>query len=293
VDEKTNAREQGATEAPAHQEHFIQGIQDMIFNLIKKEIDKMQNSEMDKQLGSVTPSNPGDGGPGPSAAPMNLVEIKKVVSTVQRFLDNTNMIIEHLEDGSTDRNHDEDEFLDDYMTTADNILEMAAFSTKDNLTGLSNRHGFSSRLILEWNRAAREQSPLSLLIFSVDGLGQGAKGLQKSKTVLQAISKTLEQSIKRATDTIARWSDNEFAALLPVTDTDGATIVAERIRMEIENLSAPGAGESDGGITSSIGVSVQLPGQNERPADLINKAQSALKKAREAGQNKIVFDPDG
>ena len=290
MNEKTNAMEQGVVESSAPQDNFMQGIQDMITGLLKNEIDKMQKTEMDKQFGKVEQDTPGDGGDPSSPPAMDITDIKKIVGSVQKFLDNINMMISQLEGGNTAYTSDEDKFLDAYMATADNILEMAAFSTKDSLTGLSNRHGFDSRLILEWNRAAREKTPLSLLILGVDVISEGSGEQSLNKDALVAIAKILESTIKRSTDYVARWSDDEFAALLPITDAGGAMIVAERIRAEIESLYSPCISENGGKKTVFIGVSVQTPGQNEQPADFVNKAHSARIKARESGQNKVLLD---
>jgi len=282
--------EQRVIESSVPQDNFMHGIQDMITDLLKNEIEKMQKTEMDKQFGKAEQDTLDDGGE-PSLPPaMDITEIKKIVGSVQKFLDNINMMITQLEGGNTAYISDEDKFLDAYMTTADNILEMAAFSTKDSLTGLSNRHGFDSRFILEWNRAAREKTPLSLLILGVDAFREGSDEHLLNKDVLVAIAKTLESTIKRSTDYVARWSDDAFAALLPITGADGTMIVAERICAEIESLRIPSISEKGGKVTAFIGVSVQTPGQNEQPAEFVNKAHSSLIKARESGQNIVVFD---
>ena len=283
-----NIMGQGENNPSDQQENFMQNIQDMVTGLLKNEIDKMQKSEMDKQLGGADQSVP-DAGADAAAPAMDITDIKKIVSSVQKFLDNVNMMIAQLEGGNTAYTSDEGKFLDAYLNTADNILEMAAFSTKDNLTGLSNRHGFDSRLILEWNRASREKSPLSLLLFEIDGFIQGAEGREQNNDILVAIAKSLEHTIKRSTDYIAHWSDEGFAALLPITGVEGAMIVAERIRNEIENLDIPHIRKNGGKITAFIGISVQKPEQNEQAIDFINKAIDALKKAHE-GQDRIVLD---
>ena len=290
MDDNTNSMEQGAVESSAPQDNFIQGIQGMITGLIKSEIDKMQKSETDKQLGNAAPNTPDLSGIDSLPPAMDITDIKEIVSSVQRFLDNVNMMIAHLEGGNTAHISDKNVFMDAYMTTADNILEMAAFSTKDSLTGLSNRHGFDSRLVLEWNRAAREKTPLSLLILGVDGDCESSNGHPHNDEVLVATAKTLEHTIKRSTDYIARLSDDKFAALLPVTNADGAMIVAERIRAEIESLSIPCISDNGGKITAFIGASVQTPEHNDQLADFVNSANNALMKAREPGQKTIVFD---
>ena len=283
-------KEQELANQPAQQDDFMQGIQDMIKNLLMDEIDNLQTAEIDKQLGIETPDGEGTG---TAPHPMNITEIKKIVHTVQKFLDNVNVMVSQLEVGKIEYKQNDDKFLDDYLSTADDILEIAAFSTKDPLTGLSNRHGFENRLILEWNRAIREQLPLSLLVFGVDKLDhiEETYGSREKTTVLQILSRTLESAIKRSTDFVARWNDIEFAALLPITNAESAMIVAERIQNDIEKVDIPCMVTENGGkIMTYIGVCVQVPERHGKITDYINKTQNALNKAKEAGENRIIMD---
>jgi len=259
-------------------------IQDMIGDLLKNAVDKMHKEEHSKGLGGT---HKGDAKV--DATPhMGISDIKNFVAVMQKFIDNVNIMIIHLETGSKEHGSTDDLFLDGYMATADNVLEIAAFSMKDTLTGLSNRHGFENRLILEWNRATRDKSALGLAFFGMDCV-DGCKDSKRHDEMLKAIAKTLEGSIKRSTDFIARWSDEEFAVLLPITDEGGASIVAERIRNEMESMSIPELAELGCKSTVSIGVCDHAPEHTELPIDFINKAHDAYTKAKETGGNSIVF----
>jgi diguanylate cyclase (GGDEF)-like protein len=110
--------------------------------------------------------------------------------------------------------------------------------------------------------------------------------IEKCDKLLKVITETLNSSIKRTTDFIARWSDDEIVALLPITGEDGATIVAERIYNELGGKSLPGIDEK---ASVSIGVGVHIPEPGERPADFINNTFNALIKAQEAEGSKIVY----
>jgi len=263
-------------ESEAESGNIMQHIQDMIGDLLKNAVDKMQQNEIGDQLGDTS----ADTGVKPDATPeMGIGEIKNFVSVMQKFIDNVNVMILQLE-GNSNPGDTDDKFLEGYMATADNVLEIAAFSMKDSLTGLSNRYGFDNRLILEWNRATRDKSALSLVIFSV-----GTDDESAHDVVLKTSSETLVKSIKRATDFIARWSDDEFAALLPITGPDGATIVVDRIKKELGSMSIPG-------ITKhkvSIGACVHTPEHTEKPVEFIEKAYNAFKKAKESDENTIIF----
>jgi len=285
MSENTNVTDQTAEHA-AESGDIMQHIQDMIGSLLQNTVDKMHKTEMGDKLGEA-PDGAGDS-TDPSAQ-MGIVEIKNFVDVMQKFIDNVNVMVLQLETGSSKPGETDDKFLEGYMATADNILEIAAFSAKDKATGLSNRYGFDNRLILEWNRAARDKSTLGLVIFGIDAYSD-FEDTKKHNDLLKAVSETLEKSIKRSTDFIARWNDDDgFAALLPITDKPGVSIVVERISTEIGNINIPGVLKDGAKITVSIGYSVHQPEPYEQPADFINNTHDAYNKAREAGGNKIIF----
>ena len=259
--------------------NIMQDIQNMIGNLLKNSVDKLQKAEISKELGETQADS------SELPAQMDIAEVKNFVAVMQKFIDNVNVVIAQLESGNPEAGGTDDKFIEGYMATADNVLELAAFSMKDSLTGLSNRYGLDNRLILEWNRAIRDKSTLSLVIFSVDSIAK-CKDSKKRDELLKAISETLDISIKRTTDFIARWGDDEFAALLPITGADGAAIVAGRINNELGNMDFPAIGET---ATISIGVGVHTPKPDERPVDFIDTTYNAFIKAKETDGNKIIY----
>ena len=284
MSEITNVPEKTA-ETAAESGNIMQQIQDMIGDLLKNAVDKMQQTEISQQLGNK-PANAGviDDVP----AQMGIAEVKGFVDVMQKFIDNVNIMIMQIETGNVESGDTDEKFLEGYMATADNVLEIAAFSMKDSLTGLSNRYGFDNRLILEWNRATRDKSYLSLVIFGLDCY-EKCDDTKKRDEMLKAVSDTLITSIKRNTDFIARWSDNDFAALLPITGAEGASIVAERIKYELGNTKIPGIIENNTIHKVSIGVSVHTPMPAELPVDFMNKAYDAYMKAKEAEESSVIF----
>jgi len=273
-----------------HQEDFMQNIQGMIGNLLKNAIEKVQKTEMSKQIGGAEQDPADESDLNLMQTQLDIAEIKEIVHTMHKFLDNIGTMISQLESGNLQYNQDNDKFLDDYINTADNIFEIAAFSMKDSLTGLSNRYGFDNRLILEWNRAVRDKSSLSLFLISIDGFKayKEAYGNQQGDVLLQAAAKVLEQSIKRNTDFCARL-DDEFAIILSTTDVEGAKIVVERVLSGIKGIEAPFAGLPGDKLTVSIGASVHTPTYNEQAADFIAEAYKALKNTGGAGCGNVVI----
>jgi len=284
MDEKTNETEQTAAPVAEHGD-IMHHIQSMIGGILKNAVDKMHTEEHSKKLGGT---HKGVRERDDLSEQMGIDEIKNFVFVMQKFIDNVTVMISQLESGSKESGSTDDKFLEGYMATADNVLEIAAFSMKDSLTGLSNRNGFENRLILEWNRATRDKSSLGLVIFGVDNYDECCES-DKRDEMLKGISETLESTVKRSTDFIARWSDDEFAVLLPITEESGVTIVAERILKEFGDLNIPCMSNNDCKTLVSIGVCTHKPETEEKPVDFINKAHDAYEEAKKAEANKIVY----
>jgi len=280
MSEKINEAEQSADHSD-----IMQHIQGMIGGILKNAVEKMHTEEHSKKLGGT---HKGVAASSAEPAQMGLPEIKNFVLVMQKFIDNVNIMISQLESGSKDAGSTDDKFLEGYMATADNVLEIAAFSMKDAATGLSNRNGFENRLILEWNRATRDKSALGLIIFGLDNFDDCCASDRRDE-MMKEIAETLESSVKRSTDFIARWCEDEFAVLLPITDKTGVTIVAERILKEFGEMSAPCMEENDCKAVISIGVCTHKPETSEVPVDFINKAHDAYEEAKKADGNSIVY----
>jgi len=162
---------------------------------------------------------------------------------------------------------------------------------RDQMTGIPNRRAFDNRLAMEWNRAMRVNNPLSLLVLDVDKFKSynDTFGHQQGDVALRTVAKTIRQSLRRPSDFLARWGGEEFVVLLPITDSNGAVVVAEHIRREIENATVPCDDEKGKKVTVSIGVSTQIPLRGSNLDDFIPDADSALYRAKEMGRNMVVL----
>jgi diguanylate cyclase (GGDEF)-like protein len=157
----------------------------------------------------------------------------------------------------------------------------------DDLTGLPNRRAFRETFEREWRQAIRSGTPISLLF--VDGdffkafndhYGHGA-----GDEVLRAIARTLEANIRRPRDTAVRYGGEEFIVLLPETGEAGARVIAENIRQAVMDIGVSHERSPYRTVTVSIGVSCARPGRDETGATLIEDADIAVYKAKEAGRN--------
>ena len=167
------------------------------------------------------------------------------------------------------------------------IIEL--LSMKDQLTEILNRRGFESRMNMEWPRAIRENSLISILMMDVDHFKDynDTYGHQQGDVVLQTIAMTVTQSLNRPGDFIARWGGEEFFVLLPNTDLAGALNIAELIRTNIEKTVILSYNGKETGITVSIGVNTQSPSYDNSRERFIKGADTALYKAKEAGRNRV------
>jgi len=160
-------------------------------------------------------------------------------------------------------------------------------SMTDQLTGLPNRRSFDSRLNIEWNKARREQKPVSILVLDVDNFKKynDTHGHQQGDVALQTVGNALRQSLKRPTDFAARWGGEEFIALLANTDKSTAVEIAETLRRNIEAAEIPCENESGRRVSVSIGVNTASVGEHIN--EFISRADTALYEAKSQGRNRV------
>jgi diguanylate cyclase (GGDEF)-like protein/PAS domain S-box-containing protein len=173
-------------------------------------------------------------------------------------------------------------------------IALEQLATRDGLTGLANRRCFDSTLHAEWQRALRQQQPLSLLMVDVDNFKQynDAYGHLGGDECLQRIA-TAVASEMRANDLVARYGGEEFAVILPNQSLKGAAIVAERIRCRVEQLQLPNLGAAKRFVTVSIGAATALPAPENETSQLVATADAALYRAKHMGRNRISLTQEG
>ncbi|MEW6131180.1 MAG: diguanylate cyclase [Acidobacteriota bacterium] len=164
-------------------------------------------------------------------------------------------------------------------------------ATLDGLTNIANRRRFTNFLEQEWQRARRAQTPISLLLMDVDyfKLYNDTYGHQGGDDCLKQVAGVLRDSIRRASDLAARYGGEEFAVILSETETEGAMVVGESIRMQIEALQIPHrSSKVNSVVTISLGVATLIPSPEVTADELIAAADQALYHAKEQGRNRCV-----
>jgi diguanylate cyclase (GGDEF)-like protein len=172
------------------------------------------------------------------------------------------------------------------------LVETRENSMRDSLTRWFNRgHGLET-LRAELQRAKRNSTPVSLLMFDVDHFKSlnDNHGHQAGDAVLMSVARHVSDLL-RASDVKCRYGGDEFMIILPETPSIGAQQVAEHIRRALASLHIS-AGADMLTITASVGVATSLPGELD-PNSLIGRADAALYDAKRDGRNRVVIDQSG
>jgi two-component system, cell cycle response regulator len=160
-------------------------------------------------------------------------------------------------------------------------------ASTDGLTGVYNQRTFQERLSQEIARADRYSRPLSVLMVDVDHfkIYNDTYGHPQGDIVLQDLARLL-QEMSRTSDTVARCGGEEFAIILPETDSAGAQKIAQRLCEQVERHPFPGQELIPGGtLTISVGVATYASAGSK--GALLQAADTALYTAKREGRNRV------
>ena len=168
---------------------------------------------------------------------------------------------------------------------------LESLSLLDALTEIPNRRRFDETLALEWKRAMRDATPLSLLMIDIDHFKQynDHYGHGAGDVCLQKVAAELASGVARPGDLVARYGGEEFVVILPATDSEAARQIAERLRDRIEKLKLPHAySDTEAVVTISVGAATQAgSSENATPQLLHDAADKALYMAKNGGRNRV------
>jgi diguanylate cyclase (GGDEF)-like protein len=151
----------------------------------------------------------------------------------------------------------------------------------DPVTGLPNRREFARHLDREVARARRGGLAPAVLMIDLDHFKEfnDSQGHPAGDRLLQAVALIWARRL-RTGDLLVRFGGDEFAAILPDCSIEDATHLADRLRTGLPD-----------GETCSVGVAAWLPG--ESGAELIDRADEALLRAKRDGRNEIRLAAQG
>ncbi|MBD2098527.1 EAL domain-containing protein [Trichocoleus sp. FACHB-591] len=168
--------------------------------------------------------------------------------------------------------------------------ELQRLASSDGLTQVANRRCFDEYLAQEWQRLAREQAPLSLILCDVDcfKLYNDTYGHLAGDDALRQVAQAIAQAVKRPADLVARYGGEEFAIILPNTDAVAAAAVATEIQAKIKTLQLLHiSSQVTGFVTLSLGVATTIPQSKSSAATLIAAADQGLYRAKAQGRNRL------
>jgi len=172
----------------------------------------------------------------------------------------------------------------------DFVSTIEQLSRIDQLTGLPNRRSFHERLTSEWKLAVREGTAISVLVMDIDHFKKcnDTFGHLLGDAVLQKIATVIKGNARKPTDFAARWGGEEFIVLLPKTDAEGAEVVAESIRDDVEGYTIIFKDNRMTKVTMSVGVNTHSPTKECSVNDFIHFADDALYTAKRNGRNNVT-----
>jgi len=169
----------------------------------------------------------------------------------------------------------------------DTNAQLLLLASLDGLTGLPNRRSLDERFAQEWSRAMRLHSTLALLMIDIDHFKQfnDIYGHHAGDECLRSVAAALKSELRRLPDHLARFGGEEFAMLLPNTGVEGATLMAERLRVAVMTLAVEHRGSPLGTLTISLGCAAVVPQPGDESVHLLQLADAALYQAKRGGRN--------
>lgn len=170
----------------------------------------------------------------------------------------------------------------------EHINNLKSLVNEDGLTGVYNHRYFHETLSKEINKAKAENSKVSMIFIDIDYFKQynDLYGHQEGDKALRKIGYILKKTT-RDRDIVARYGGEEFSIILPNTDENEATYIAENIRSSVEYTHFDGQeNQPNGNLTVSIGISI-FPDKAQSDVELVKSADDALYRAKFFNKNRV------
>ncbi len=157
-------------------------------------------------------------------------------------------------------------------------------SSHDGLTRAYNRRVGEELLVQHFLTAHRAGTPFSLAFVDLDNFKSinDRYGHEEGDNTLRAAAAALRRVLRRG-DVLIRWGGEEFLALMPNTDPEGARIAITRLR-------EAGLGIRPDGhpVTASIGIAERSVDDCQQWQDLVEKADQRMYIAKQTGKDRVV-----
>jgi len=178
---------------------------------------------------------------------------------------------------------------DDSQRLHEELSKVRLLSLTDEFTGLPNRRAFMRQLQDEISRGQRYGVPLALAMIDLDEFKaiNDAHGHAAGDAVLRCYA-TEVLTVLRHHDMVARYGGEEFAVLLSNTTQEGAVAAITKVKNRVQEIRCEYDSQSLPLPTFSTGITLYMPG--ETPANVIDRADRALYRAKRLGRNRIEVE---
>jgi len=162
----------------------------------------------------------------------------------------------------------------------------------DPLTGLYNRRFMDSSMERIMGLLSRSEGQLSVLMLDIDFFKKynDSYGHDSGDKCLQAVAHALSYTVSRVNDIVVRYGGEEFAIILPNTDSDGARMFAGRLLQNVRELNIPHK-KNDAAkcVTVSIGVTTGKVDYQQDMAMYLKRADEALYQSKKNGRDRFTY----
>ncbi|MBI2891190.1 MAG: diguanylate cyclase [Nitrospirae bacterium] len=167
--------------------------------------------------------------------------------------------------------------------------KVRSISTLDPGTGLLNHKQLFLRLHLELLRSLRYARPLSCVLLDIDYFKRvnDTYGHGVGEALLRELAGVVREAV-REVDVVGRYGGEEFAAILPETTLEGASMLAERIRARVASHEFDAAGRRIR-LTVSLGVASFPSSKIMHASQLVRHAERAMVEAKRRGRNRVYY----
>ncbi len=159
---------------------------------------------------------------------------------------------------------------------------------RDSMTGLYSHQYCHTRMEEEFSRARRYDTALSCVFIDIDDFKQvnDICGHLMGDVVIKKIANLIRQALRKS-DVAFRYGGEEFAILLPNTDSSGANIFACRMGELVRKLSVEKLEGKQ--VTASIGVATYSDKNMVCYEDLLQRADQAMYEAKQSGKDRVCL----
>ncbi|NND65382.1 MAG: GGDEF domain-containing protein [Gammaproteobacteria bacterium] len=176
------------------------------------------------------------------------------------------------------------------IAESERVLHQYEFrSVTDALTGLYNRHWMEDMFQREISRCQMSDEQASLIMVDIDHFRDFNTefGHLAGDDVLCSVARAIRKSF-RPTDLAARFGGDEFAVLLPEAGLEHAGMVADRARQAIQRFSTEASKRIHQKLPITVSLGVTALHRKDSLENMIERADSALYTAKNAGRNQIA-----